>query len=229
MESLSRYKKRDNAILRGLIRIGDLSYFEGPLLTLFENPINNYLYVCDWVDRDSKTNRWIIYRVKPDVLYSFIKGRVSHLDLFERRCEKNIFIVDIENNGRYLLDGDLKESSFVPDAYYPDKNDLFDIDDCLQYEKIESRIVDLLSVSKQKNEYQIGYKLNLSGHCFQWNKILNVRKIKNIYQHSSDYETVGNFQKSHMDSYNSLIIENRNTALFVADIKEPVKFNDYAE
>jgi hypothetical protein len=42
------------------VRIGDLSYFEGPLLSLFEELNSGHLYLLDWVDRDEKSNRWLI-------------------------------------------------------------------------------------------------------------------------------------------------------------------------
>ncbi|EDN65617.1 hypothetical protein BGP_0795 [Beggiatoa sp. PS] len=52
--------------------IVDLIYFDGPLLTLFENEYgDSYLYY--WCDVDEQCNRWLVFRVtkkNTEILYN---------------------------------------------------------------------------------------------------------------------------------------------------------------
>ena len=94
MENLifNNEKKLD---MTNLVRVGDLSYFEGPLLSLFEELNSGHFYLFDWVDRDMKTNRWIIYRVSPKYLLNYLSGKISHLDIFNNRPNNSVFFMDI--------------------------------------------------------------------------------------------------------------------------------------
>ncbi|NDV58316.1 hypothetical protein [Bacteroides sp. 519] len=143
METLSTYSGKNNELnVKDILRIGDLVYFEGPLLSLYQDRYN-HLYIFDWVDRDNKCNRWLVYRVTPQVLMQFLKGDLSHYELFEQRGDT--YSIDIENSGRLLFDSDLLKLAEVPLIYYPNKDDYFDIEDCLQYEKIKRTLEDVIS------------------------------------------------------------------------------------
>src|SRR5690606_40316923 len=112
MEKLTTLENNNN-LLELLIRVGDLSFFEGPLLSLYENAKTGHLFLLDWVDRDKTHNRWIIYRVDPIYLKKFLNKQISHLDLFNNRPKINVHVVDIPNNGR-LLSSEIKELYTIP-------------------------------------------------------------------------------------------------------------------
>ncbi len=151
MENLS-IKKENTTIISNLIRVGDLAYFEGPLLALFEEGNSGHLYIFDWADRNDKYNRWLVYRISPLSVLAFMKGDISHLDLFERTPDKKFYVADIETNYK-ITDYNLLELNDVPLKYYPNKESYFDIDDCPSFSKIQSIVFKALSRKKQENEY----------------------------------------------------------------------------
>jgi hypothetical protein len=53
MENLS-INKEHKLKVTNLVRVGDISYFEGPILSLFTELHSGHLYLFDWVDRDKK-------------------------------------------------------------------------------------------------------------------------------------------------------------------------------
>lgn len=81
-----------------LIRVGDLIYFEGPLLTLFEDSKSDDLYLYDWADKDDAYNRWLIYRAAPELLSAFIQQNISYQTFFNAATKDGFYVVDINRN-----------------------------------------------------------------------------------------------------------------------------------
>lgn len=136
------------------IRIGDLSYFEGPLLTVFEDANTGQIYLFDWVDGNNTANRWLIYRVTPKALLDFINNRISHLELFNSCPDKKFYFTDIDNKTRNF-EYQINQLTEVPLAYYPNKENYFEIEDCNSLNKIQALIIKSISRKKQENEYSI--------------------------------------------------------------------------
>lgn len=145
-----------------LVRIGDLSYFEGPLLSLFEELNSGYLYLFDWVDRDEKHNRWLIYRVSPNHLLKFLHSKISHFELFQRRPKKEVYFVDIDSRNKVFSGYESFEIENLPESYYPNSHNFFDSADSKYFEKINSVIMSSLSKQKTENEYFISKKIRVT-------------------------------------------------------------------
>lgn len=154
-----------------LIRVGDLSYFEGPLLSLFQEFNSGHFYVFDWVDRDTKFNRWIIYRVSPKHLLEFMNGKFSHLELFENRPNDALYFTDIDSNTTSFYHYDVFQIKNLPNKYIPNKDNYFEGSDCAASEKIRAVVIDSLSRQKTGNEYSGTYRPH----------ILKRAEIKSIY------------------------------------------------
>lgn len=135
------------------VRIGDLSYFEGPLLSLFEELNSGHLYLFDWVDRDEKSNRWLIYRTSPNYLLRFINCEISHLEIFEKRPEKEVYFTDIDSRNKLFSSYDSFAIERLPQTYYPNSDNFFELSDCNNFEKIKSVIINSRSKQKLENEY----------------------------------------------------------------------------
>jgi len=150
MEKLTTLDK-NNDLLELLIRVGDLVFFEGPLLSLYENAKTGHLFLLDWVDRDEINNRWIIYRVDPMNLMRFLNRKISHLELFNNRPKINVYVVDIPINGR-LITSEIKELYSIPENYLPNSENYFDKQDSVLFERIEGRLNRILSQVKSQNE-----------------------------------------------------------------------------
>jgi len=174
------------------VRVGDLSYFEGPLLSLFEELNSGRLYLFDWVDRDDKFNRWLIYRVSPKILLQFINCKISYLELFENRPDKEIYFTDIDSRNKLFSNYDSHEIEILPQNYCPNSDNFFDLADSKHFEKIKSVIINSLSRQKSENEYSIVYIVKVLKHSevksAYFNRIKNkvsaisysVRHIKDI-------------------------------------------------
>jgi hypothetical protein len=152
MEKLLAKPYKETSLGTNLNRIGDLVNFEGPILSLFEDVRTRHLYIFDWVDRDQRFNRWLIYRVMAKDLLSYLQVKLSYLDLFKSSVDKRYYFTDI---GYSLGSGqcDLFEITEVPSKYFPNQDDYFDRINCTYYEKITFFVIERLKNQKQENEY----------------------------------------------------------------------------
>jgi hypothetical protein len=151
METLSN-KDVNLELSNSLIRVGDLANFEGPLLTLFEDTRNGHLYLFDWVDRDSVSNRWLVYRVSPSALLEFLDKKISHLNLFKSNPDNQFYFTDIENKNR-IIDCLLFKLISVPSKYAPPHDNIFDEVDCPHLGKIRAIANRELSRTKRDELY----------------------------------------------------------------------------
>jgi hypothetical protein len=152
MEKLLTKPYKEISLGTNLNRIGDLINFEGPILSLFEDVSTRHLYVFDWVDRDQRFNRWLVYRVIAKDLLPYLQGKLSYLDLFKSSVDKRYYFTDIGHNfgnGHY----DLCEIIKLPPKYFPNEDDYFDRTNCTYYEKITFFVIERLKNQKQENEY----------------------------------------------------------------------------
>lgn len=137
-----------------LRRVGDLSYFEGPLIVLYQHISNNYLYFVDWVDRDEHVNRWLVYRVVPRELLKYINRQISLPSLLSKTGSNQFFAVDVRS-GSNLAESKIFNISEVPKGYLPDSDVFFDREDCTQYDLIKKIVLDALGNSKQENHFEV--------------------------------------------------------------------------
>lgn len=157
--------------MNNFVRIGDLSNYEGPLLSLFEELNSGHLYLFDWVDRDEKTNRWLIYRASPNSLLQFIQSKISHLELFQNRPEKEVYFADIDSRNKLFSSYNSYAIERLPETYYPNSDNFFELSDCNHFEKIKSVIINALSKRKSENEYSTVYSV----------RVLKRNEVKSAY------------------------------------------------
>ena len=91
-------EKLDGIQLDGLdfkpLKMGDLLYHEGPLLSHFvdeENPSNQYFY--KWSDHDDTAHRWMIFKVMERDLSDFFQHKNTLLDII--RHNAFVYFVDL--------------------------------------------------------------------------------------------------------------------------------------
>ncbi len=159
MENLS-YTDNKRLDTSRLSRIGDLSYFEGPLLSLFVELGSGHFYVFDWVDRDREHNRWLIYRVSAESLLGFLQGKISHLALFEDRPAAKVFSMDIDRDNRSFSQYAALELARVPESYWPNADNFFERSDCQAFEKIMGAVNP--SFSRQKSEIPLAFDAGIA-------------------------------------------------------------------
>jgi len=104
-------------------KLGDLVYYEGPLLSLFidkDSPDIYYLY--KWVDNDETSNRWIVTQVTSLSLRTFFYKQISLKDLILNNpiC----YSIDLDNdlNEKVVL---ICSSTDLPKEYLPAEKSFF--------------------------------------------------------------------------------------------------------
>jgi hypothetical protein len=124
-------KNTDTIKTTNWLRIGDLSFFEGPILTLFQDVASNQFYLYDWVDRDKTHNRWMIYSVTAEKIMQFLDKEISHFDLYNDRPNKTVYISDIDNRGLNFSEYSIAKLMSIPKDYIPSEENYFDDGDCI--------------------------------------------------------------------------------------------------
>ena len=211
-----------------LNRIVDIVNFEGPLLTLYENINNRHLYLIDWVDRDSTSNRWLIYRCNPKMLTKFIDEEISHRELFisdETYC----YVIDIDSNFKWNNPQKMAKSQ-LPEGYIPLKDTYFEKCDCPNYERLCSFINNVRLSQKQENlvvsdsvitgiivttkKYNIFRKYNLHNRIIVFSDFENIQKqINSNSFYENNYHkklSIGKFKISNfINTYENHVSANR--------------------
>ncbi len=177
MELLKGEKISDFKLQHKLIRIIDIINFEGPLLSLYENPANGYLFLYDWIDRDKELNRWLIYHCKPINIWEFINQKISHFDLFNSLTGV-CYIIDINNSLR-IENAVRMNRDALPDIYFPEKEVYFESSDCIQYDRLIQLFVNSF-LQRNENELIEVYETEESEYYF-WQKY-----FKSFYYHLSN-------------------------------------------
>lgn len=122
-----------------LIRVGDLIYFEGPLLTLFEDSKSDDLYLYDWADKDEEYNRWLIYRSDPELLSKFIQQIITYQELFNTAVKDGFYAVDINQKLEYS-NIKIMEYRYLPIVYQPNAETYFDEADAPHFNRTKNFI-----------------------------------------------------------------------------------------
>jgi hypothetical protein len=145
-------------IIPFLSRLGDLEYFEGPVLTLYKSVLNNKLYLFDWVDQSDRCNRWMVYEVKPDFVHNYINCEITQLELFDSsngiKCYMDIF----SNNT--IHSQELYQIDIIPDDYLPN-NVYFDKSLSIQIEKIQIVVRSMINKTTNLFNYSLQPKNNI--------------------------------------------------------------------
>ncbi|MCP4984869.1 MAG: hypothetical protein GY928_02030 [Colwellia sp.] len=102
-----------------MIKIKDLIYFDGPLLSHFETIYNeNFLFY--WVDANQDFNRWLIFRTSEELIDKYTEKKKSLLELITDENIGNFYKIDIDND---LNHNNLSIIEFkdIPESYLPEK------------------------------------------------------------------------------------------------------------
>lgn len=98
-------------------QVVDLSYYQGPLLSVFSNA-KKEIVLFDWSDCDDTYNRWLVFMVDVRIFKSYIDGQISHLMMIMLCQPHSIHSVDIDNdlNFHNIVHLEYKQ---VPSSYLP--------------------------------------------------------------------------------------------------------------
>ncbi len=103
--------------------LGDLIYYEGPLLSIYKdrnNPKGYYLY--KWCDNDNEYHRWAILKVSFYELMNFFNEKISLKSLMFK--DQFIYFVDVTNSieEKNMI---IVSKENIPEDYTPSKNSFY--------------------------------------------------------------------------------------------------------
>ncbi len=125
--------------IHDLTNVGDLIFFDGPLMSLFTDKEKRHFYIFDWVHSNQQFNQWIAYEVSISHISKFTDGTLSHRDLMRQGLHNAFTLIDIDDNLNYY-----KRSTLIfeglPTAYLPKENTYFLIKNCPDFVEIQKAL-----------------------------------------------------------------------------------------
>ena len=103
--------------LAGLQKVGDLIYFEGPLLSLFQDQNGRY-YIFYWCDTDSEVNRWLVFPVSRADLQAYLDKKKPLRNLLLNSGADPVLAVDIDGALEYKHSVSIHPLE-LPESYVP--------------------------------------------------------------------------------------------------------------
>ena len=110
--------------IKELTNVGDLIYFDGPLMSLFVDKVKGHFFIFDWVNANGQFNQWIAYQVTLSCLSNFINGTLSHRDLLRKSLKNEFLLVDIDDDLTYYKRNSARFEQ-LPPSYLPKEKTYF--------------------------------------------------------------------------------------------------------
>lgn len=116
--------KGDNVKSDLLIRVDDLIYFDGPLLSTYKKE-DGSLFLILWVDNTATDNRWCVIHVEDETLTSFLDKEITLRDVINKT--ENVIFKDLYSEGNELLERQVKKVLVkdIPEEYMPTNESYF--------------------------------------------------------------------------------------------------------
>jgi hypothetical protein len=112
--------------LRELQKRADLVFFDGPLLSLFENKDGDpYFFI--WADVDRDTNRWVVFRTASAGLSAFLNKNVTLRELVTHPSDGFLYVADL-NAASDFGDVWIIPAAELPVAYLPASNSYYEFE-----------------------------------------------------------------------------------------------------
>ena len=128
--------KGDNVKSDLLIRVDDLIYFDGPLLSTYKKE-DGSLFLILWVDNTATDNRWCVIPVEDETLTSFLDKEITLRDVINKtenvifkdviNKTENVIFKDLYSEGNELLERQVKKVLVkdIPEEYMPTNESYF--------------------------------------------------------------------------------------------------------
>ncbi|WP_161889290.1 hypothetical protein [Pontibacter russatus] len=123
MENVQGYKL-SGFPFENLVKVKDLLYYDGPLLSHFIDEVEETHYFYLWVDYNEEFNRWLIFRVDEYDLVEYLVGIEPLQGLIWKNKNEFLYIVDIDADVNYY-NPTIVRASDLPNSYIPDEFSYF--------------------------------------------------------------------------------------------------------
>lgn len=107
-----------------LVRVDDLIYFDGPLLSTYKKE-DGSLFLILWVDNTNTDNRWCVIPVEDETLTSFLDKEITLRDVINKT--EHVIFKDLYSEGNELLERQIKKVLVkdIPEEYMPTNESYF--------------------------------------------------------------------------------------------------------
>jgi hypothetical protein len=110
-------KNYESFDINSVVWIEDLSYYDGPLLSLFRTKAGDII-LFSWVDCDESANRWLVFEVSKDQLDAYLTGEIPLRTLMERPKHNSLCVLDLGDDANYAT-GKRITPDGIPTEYLP--------------------------------------------------------------------------------------------------------------
>lgn len=116
--------KGNDVKIEKLIRVDDLIYFDGPLLSTYKKE-DGSLFLILWVDNTATDNRWCVIPVEDETLTSFLDKEITLRDVINKT--EDVIFKDLYSERDELLERQVKKVLVkdIPEEYMPTNESYF--------------------------------------------------------------------------------------------------------
>ena len=122
--------------INNLTHVGDLIFFDGPLMSLFTDKEKKRFYIFDWVNSNQQFNQWMAYEVSISHISKFMDGTLSHRDLIQQGLHNEFILMDVDDDLNYYQRSILTFDTLLP-SYIPQEDTHFLIKNCPDFVEIQ--------------------------------------------------------------------------------------------
>lgn len=174
--------------------ISDLIYFDGPLLSYFQDKQNRKI-IYYWCDANETCNRWLVMQVSPQNLSAYQNQKISLHSLILSPVNDIICVVDVDNNlnNKQILKITPDQ---LPESYTPEEDSFYDDSLSVEYTKEKPlsfgdiRVQKFGEITKPSSLEKSMYTLHTISH---WQSIVagsqSARTRKSMVK-TSNYQTL---------------------------------------
>lgn len=135
-----------------LIKIDDLIFFEGPVLSYFKDK-NNKDYFMRWIEMDDQCNRWMLFQVSKENILEHLNGHVTLLSLINQVASGIVYFIDIDSHIEFNQIKSV-EVSKIPSSYLPGEQSYFEMKYGTQYaQQLQSELYRYLSYEDEHQKF----------------------------------------------------------------------------
>jgi hypothetical protein len=117
------------------VKLFDIEYYDGPMLSLFRDDKVASFYLYKWLDVDKNGHKWLIFKTNLDNLYDYLHQNIDEKTLIKKALDGQYTTAVIQPN---LVVGDIKyfTAASLPSHFLPANACFFTKSDCPDYEAV---------------------------------------------------------------------------------------------
>ena len=149
---------QDVTRLPPMSKLGDLIYFEGPLLShvsFSQVAVGGPEFLMKWVDNDEDSNRWMLKQIDDNILWAYFNKQISLRELFTINNYQIVILLDYSDDQK-ILSSWISELGDIPNSYLPEEDSFFEPDQHESYSlELSKRIISKKQNKIKKAIYEI--------------------------------------------------------------------------